>query len=151
MLRALLFAGIMIPGLWAALRSRYAALLLYFWFAFFRPQEWVWVDVSSLQLSLVLGLLVVVPSLLSGILPNLTHPLSVGSLVFFLAACGAQLGAVDPSVSGYWLNYLFKLLLMSLFATSLLTERRRYLTALMVVAVSFGFHAAKSGLASLLV
>jgi probable O-glycosylation ligase (exosortase A-associated) len=150
MLRTLLFLAILIPGLYAAFRSRHAALLLYFWYAFFRPQDWIWLDISGFPLSLFLGILLVVPSLLSGILPNLRHPLSVGAVVFFLSAAIAQFGAFDPAIGWYWLDFLARLLLVTLIATSLITDRRKFLLTLMVIALSFGFHASKAGLASLL-
>lgn len=150
MLRTLLFLAILIPGLFAAFRSRFAALLLYLWFAFFRPQDWIWLDISNLQLSLLLGALLVVPSLLSGVFPNLTHPLSVGALLFLASAAVAQVGALHQEIGWYWLDFLARLLLVSLLATSLITDRRRFLLATMVVALSFGFHGAKAGLSSLL-
>ena len=85
MLRTLLVFGILIPGIIAAF-SWFAALLLYLWYALFRPQEFTWIDFSALHVSFVLGILLVIPSLLSGILPNLSHPLSV-SAILFLADC----------------------------------------------------------------
>ena len=60
MLRTILFLAVFVPGLYAAFRSRFAALLLYLWYAFFRPQDWAWLDTSSLPVSLLLGLLLAV-------------------------------------------------------------------------------------------
>ena len=82
MLRNLFVLGLLIPGMVAASVNRFAALLLYVWFALFRPQEWMWVDVSAFRLSLLLGVLLVVPSLFTGIFPNLSHPLSLGTVAF---------------------------------------------------------------------
>jgi putative inorganic carbon (hco3(-)) transporter len=140
----------MLVGLVGAAVSRFYALLLYLWFALFRPQEWVWFDISSLRLSLILGIILVVPSILSGILPNLTHPLSIGSLLFL--ACGfiAQTNAVQPDVAWEWLDFLTRLILVSLLATTMLNSRRRVVLAVGVIGGSMGFHAAKAGLASLL-
>ena len=39
MLRSLLILSIIVPGMIAGLRDRFPALLLYVWFALFRPQE----------------------------------------------------------------------------------------------------------------
>jgi putative inorganic carbon (hco3(-)) transporter len=150
MLRTLLVFGILSFGLAAAIRSRFAALLLYLWFAFFRPEEWIWVDVSALRLSLMLGIVLVIPSLLSGKLPNLSHPLSTGATVFFGCALLAQFDAVNQDVGLYWLEYLGKLLLIVMLTVKLVDTRERFLLTLAVVAGSFGFHAAKAGLASLL-
>jgi putative inorganic carbon (HCO3(-)) transporter len=150
MLRTLVVVAILGAGSVAALRSRFAALLLYWWFALFRPQEWVWWDISSLRPSLMLGLLLVVPSLLTGVFPNLTHPLSMGALAFLLSAVLAQTNAVSPAISWPWIDYLFRLVLISLIGTTLIDTTKRFKLTLVVIAGSFGFHAAKAGLASII-
>ncbi len=71
------------------------------WFALFRPQEWVWVDITGLHLSLVLGILLVVPSLATATFPNLTHPISIGMFLFLLSSLTAQIHAVNPAA---WLG-----------------------------------------------
>lgn len=150
MLRNLLFLTILAPGLLAALRSRYAALLLYFWYAFFRPEDYIWMDVSALRLSLLLGTVLVVPALLAGQFPDVRHPLSVGAIVFFGAALVAQANAFDPATGWRWIEFMAKLLLVTLLTTTLVTDRRKFLLAVAVIALSFGFHASKAGLYSLL-
>src|SRR5688572_10228850 len=150
MLRSLLVLIIMSVGIAAGLRYRFAALLTYVWFALFRPQEWLWVDVSGLQLSLVLGVLLVLPSLLTGILPNLTHPISIGMFLFLLSALVAQTQAINTAAGWFWLDYLARLMLVALLATTLVSSKRRFLWIMTVVAVSIGFHSAKAGLASLI-
>ena len=47
MLRTLFVAVIFFPWFFRAIRSRFDALLLYMWFAFFRPQDWIWIDISA--------------------------------------------------------------------------------------------------------
>src|SRR4029079_11418681 len=96
MLRSLFILAILVPGLLASVRSRYAALVMYLWFALFRPQDWLWIDITSLRISLVLGALLLLPGLVSGVFPNLTHPLSVGIIMFFLSALVSQGHAVNP-------------------------------------------------------
>ncbi len=71
-----------------ALQDRFVALLLYLWFAFFRPQDWIWFDITNLRLSLVLGGILVVPAIVSGVWPNLSHPLSIGTAVFLSLGVG---------------------------------------------------------------
>jgi hypothetical protein len=46
MLRSLFVLAIHVPGLVAALHSRFASLLLYLWFALFRRHERLWIDVA---------------------------------------------------------------------------------------------------------
>jgi len=55
MLRTLFILSILVPGFVLSLRNRYIALLMYLWFALFRPQDWMWIDITSLRVSMVLG------------------------------------------------------------------------------------------------
>ena len=150
MLRTLLVMSILVPGLFLALKDRFNALLLYLWYAFFRPQDWMYLDISALKPSLLLGLLLIVPSILSGILPDLTHPLSIGALAFLGSSFLAQFNAVNPDVGWNWIDFMTRLLLVCLLGTTLSTTPRRLVAVIAVVAGSFGFHAAKAGLASML-
>ena len=147
MLRTLFVFAILIPGVIAAVFDRFAALLLYLWFALFRPQEWMWTDISSLRPSLVLGALLVVPCVLSGVFPNITHPLSIGSILFLLTGLVAQSNAVRPDIGWQWIDFLARLLVVSLLAVTLVNTKRRFVIALAVVAGSLGFHTAKAGVA----
>src|SRR5205814_181587 len=81
---------ILAVGVIAALRSRFGALQLYVWFALFRPQEWLWFDISDYRLSTVLGALLVLPSVATGLLPVITHPISLASLGFLGTSLIAQ-------------------------------------------------------------
>ena len=150
MLRSLLILAILIPGFAAALSSRFAGLLLYLWFALFRPMEWMWWDISVLRPSLLLGIVFVVPSLMTGVFPTLSHPISVGSILFLLSGLFGQMEAPAPSVGWYWLDYLMRLLVICLLAITIVSDQKRFKITLAVVAGSLGFHAAKAGLTSLL-
>jgi len=150
MLRTLLVLSILVPGFFLALKDRFNALLLYLWYAFFRPQDWMYLDISVLKPSLVLGLVLIVPSILTGILPNLTHPLSIGALMFLGSSFVAQFNAINADVGWNWIDFMTRLLLVSLLATSLTTTPRRLVAVVAVVAGSFGVHAAKAGLVSML-
>jgi len=150
MLRSLLVVAVMVPGVYFALRNRFAALLLYIWFGLFRPQDWLWIDVTSLRLSLLLGVMLVLPPFMGGIWPNLTHPLSVGTFAFLMTGLLAQFGAVDPDVGWEWIDFQTRLTLISLMTVTLITTRQRMVLAVAVVGGSLGFHAAKAGFASML-
>jgi len=150
MLRTFLVFAILVPGIALGIRDRFKALLLYFWWAFFRPQDWVWVDITFLQPSLLLGLLLIVPSIFSGFYPNLTHPLSIGSCLFLLSALIAQFNAVNAPLGWDWIDFYTRLIVVCLLAVTLTTTPKRFIWVLAVVSGSFGFHAAKAGLASIL-
>ena len=149
MLRTLLVLMVLGPGLVMALRDRFAALLVYWWFAFFRPQDWIWIDISSLRLSLLIGLILVVPSIFSGLLPNLTHVLSLGNLLFLGLTLVAQVNAVDQAIGWAWVDFLARLTLVCLLTVTLVTTPRRLILLLTVIAASIGFHATKAGVVSL--
>jgi len=150
MLRTLLITSILVPGFFMALRDRFKALLLYLWFAFFRPQDWMWVDITALKPSLVLGFVLVVPAIFAVIVPDVTHPLSIGALLFLASSLLAQMNAVNAQVGWEWMDFLARLLLVCLLMVSLTTTPRRLVAVIAVISGSFGFHAAKAGLASLL-
>ena len=151
MIRALLLVALVVPWLFAALTNRFAALLLYFWFAFFRPEEWLfWIDFSSLRLSLIFGIILVVPALLTETFPNISHPLSVGTLLFLGMTLIAQTQAVDPALGWVWIDYLTRLMLVCLLGITLLKTRQRIVLMIAVAAGSFGVHSAKGGAAFLL-
>jgi probable O-glycosylation ligase (exosortase A-associated) len=149
MLRLIFVSIIGSVGLVAAIRSRFGALLFYVWFAVFRPQEWSWVDITALRPSLAIGVLLVVPSILSGVLPHLWHPLSISALVFWLCALAAQAHAVRPDLGWYWLDLLGKMILVGLFLVRLTNTRERFTALMTVMAGSFAFWSAKAGFASL--
>ncbi len=151
MLRSLLIVAILIPGIIAAVRSRFAGLLLYIWFALFRPQEWLWIDMTSLRLSLVIGILFVVPCFLTGVFPTLSNPISVGTLLLLGASLLSQVYSVRPDLSWIWVDFFTRLIIVCLLLVTLTNTRRRFLIVMAVVALSVAFHAAKAGLQSLLV
>jgi putative inorganic carbon (HCO3(-)) transporter len=140
---------ILIPGFIWALFSRFAALLLYLWYAFFRPQDWIYWDIASLRLSLVIGLLLLISCLLTGVVPNLTHPLSLGALAFLGAILVAQTQAINQTIGWQWIDFFGRLLLVSLLAVSLMRTPRQWIRVLSVVAGSLGFYGAKAGFVSM--
>jgi probable O-glycosylation ligase (exosortase A-associated) len=150
MLRTAFVALILIPGLAAALFNRFSALLLYVWFAMFRPQEWLWIDVSDLRLSFVIGALLVVPCLATGIFPVVFSSFGLGSSLLLALASVAQLGAVRPDLGWEWLGYLARTVFISLMIAPLATSRERILLLVAVLSGSFLFHGMKAGLWSLL-
>jgi probable O-glycosylation ligase (exosortase A-associated) len=149
MLRLIFVCIIGSVGLVAAIRSRFGALLFYIWFAVFRPQEWMWIDITALRPSLAIGMLLVLPSLMTGVFPHVAHPLSIGAIFFWLCALAAQAHAVRPDLGWYWLDLVGKMILVGLFLVRLTDTRRRFTAVMTVIAGSFAFWSAKAGLASL--
>ena len=134
-------------GFFAALRNRYVALLMYLWFALFRPQDWMWVDITSLRLSMVFGIVLLVPALAAGLFPNASHPLSIGMILFLCSSIVSQMGAVRPDIGWLWIDFLFRLFLACLLLVTLTSNAKRVIGVFAVIGGSLGFHA-PSGLAS---
>lgn len=139
----------LIPGLIIGLFNRFAALLVYLWVAMFRPVEWVFTDVTWLRPSLLSALVLLVPALLTGIFPTVTHPISFGFLAFLLSGLIAQVDAVRPDVGWHWLDYMGRLMLVCLVAVTILNTRRRLLIAIWVFAGGLLIHAVKAALVML--
>jgi probable O-glycosylation ligase (exosortase A-associated) len=146
-LRSLFILSIFVPGFYAALRSRYWALLMYLWFALFRPQDWIWIDITSLRLSMLLGVVLLVPALLAGRYPNVTHPLSTGIIMFLGSTILSQLTAIRPDVGWVWVDFSFRLFIACLLLVTLASDAMRLVGVIAVIGGSLGFHAAKAGLA----
>jgi probable O-glycosylation ligase (exosortase A-associated) len=150
MLRSLLVLSVLVPGFFAALTNGYAGLLMYLWFALFRPQDWLWIDITSLRVSMVLGVVMVTRSLASGIFPNITHPLTLGIALMVCSSMITQTSAVRPDIGWIWIDFLFRLALSCTMVVALATNPKRLYGVLSVICLSLGFHASKAGLAFLL-
>lgn len=149
MIRTLLVLSVIFAAIFIALVNPFGALLAYQWFAYFRPQEWVWTDISAFRFSMVLGVIFVLRCLVSGVLPNLTHRLSIGMLLFLLTGVVAQINAPRPDIGWQWIDHFARLALLSMLIVSLVNTPRRLLLAVAVIAVSLGVRTAKIGLASM--
>jgi probable O-glycosylation ligase (exosortase A-associated) len=149
MLRLLLVLGIMVPGLIAALFSRFSGLLLYLWFAFFRPQEWSWIDISSLRFSAIALTVLVLPSLMTGVFPDIKHPISRGMGVLALSAVLAELVTPAPRASIEWLQITLQTAIVSLLLVTLVDTAAKLRTLLVVVTFSIGYHACVRGFSAL--
>lgn len=151
MLRLLLVGGVLTIGLVTSLFSRFAGLSTYVWFALFRPQEWLYTSLfADLRLSLVVGLLLLVPSILTGVFPNISHPLSLLTLAFLGTVGLAQSLTVWPTLSWPWVDAYFRLVLVVLLAITIINTRRRALLFIAVIGASLGFHTARGGIAAIL-
>ena len=149
-MRTVLVLAILSVAIAGGFYSPFGALLGYIWFAIFRPQEFLWVKITALRLSLALGVLLVVRCSVARVFPDVTHPLSVAMLVAVALGGLSHLTAVNPTISLEWLNYLVRLVLVCLLMIRLVDTPRRFTLAVVVMAASFGFYSGKAGLASII-
>ncbi|HWK11003.1 MAG TPA: O-antigen ligase family protein, partial [Vicinamibacterales bacterium] len=116
----------------------------------FRPQEWTWNAIVQYRLSLIGGVLFVVPCLLSGIWPDVRHRISKLVLAFLAVGLIAQIGAVHPPTGWDALDQLSRNIVVSLLAVTIVDTEDRLFWMLAMVATSLGVHCAKFGIGYLI-
>jgi putative inorganic carbon (HCO3(-)) transporter len=149
MLRATFVLTLVAAGFAGALWSRHVALLTYVWMALFRPFEWIYTDFQFLRPSLLAGLLLLVPCLMTGVLPNFTHPLTLLTGLFTATIFVAQLSS--PYAGDWvWVDQFTRLTVVVCLAVSILNTRERLMQYVAVLAGSLAFFSAKGGIVSTL-
>jgi putative inorganic carbon (HCO3(-)) transporter len=150
MLRTIFVFGIVLIGVVYAFQGPFNILLFYLWYAYFRPEYWVWDPalVSSLNLSLVIGVVLLVSSLSA--LRSFRWSRQATLLVLFFLQSGISLLASEHfDWSLLWWTDFAKALIVSFLIAALVTDAKRYRLALMVIAYSLGLEAAKQGWAQM--
>lgn len=150
MLRTIVFLLLMVFAIRAIFISPFGAALAYVWVALFRPENWVWINIKGLHLSLLFGLILVLRSVAARKWPNFTHPLSVGTVLFLITGLIAQTNAFAPAVGWHWINYFARLTLVCLLLVTLTDSPRRLFYAFFVMGSSIAFFSAKAGFMSLI-
>jgi probable O-glycosylation ligase (exosortase A-associated) len=149
MLRALFVIAIL--AFWCAksLQGPFYALLFYLWLAYFRPESWVWFDfISQLDLSFIVGILVVLTTLLS----SEKLRLGVGSWLMLAFLTHSLISTIlSPYVAAAWPMWLqfAKQMVMSLAIVSLVNTEERLRVTFGVIGLSLAFEATKQGWAQL--
>ncbi|MEZ5291482.1 MAG: O-antigen ligase family protein [Vicinamibacterales bacterium] len=144
-MRSILVLAIIALGFAGSVVSRQIGLLTYIWFALFRPLEWMWWDMRSFRLSLVAGLLFLVPCIFTGWMPNVTNPMSLLSLSFLGTVLVAHFTSYLQSSFG-WVDQFIRLLVVCMLAVNLVDSKKKLSQVVAVMAGSFAFFAAKAGL-----
>lgn len=145
MLRSFFVLTLVAIGAYYALQAPFCALLFYIGNAYFRPEEWVWVNfVSSLKLSLTSGVYVVLASLFSGQRFVWNGRIALVWL-FLLHTLLSTLGAEHFAYSwGYWTDFL-KTVVITYFIVVLVTDFTKFRLVLLVMVLALGLEQAKQG------
>src|SRR4029453_14503996 len=122
----------------------------YLWYAYFRPETWVW-DASfiqSLNLSLIIGIFALMWAFLSA---QVTWNVRVALIVLlvFQSLISTMTSDYMSYAWPYWVDFAKSAAITWLLA-SLVTDVARFRMVLLVIAFSLGFEAAKEGWAELL-
>jgi putative inorganic carbon (hco3(-)) transporter len=150
MLRLIFVLSIFIPGFFLALTNNFYAALFYIWFALFRPQDFIWIDISRYRLSLVIGLILIIKCFFRGHWPDIRHRISQGAILVLIFSLLAQTTSVNPEQSWGWVEYLVKLIVVCLLTTRLISTTNEIKIIIVVIACSLGFFTVKAGLVSFL-
>jgi putative inorganic carbon (hco3(-)) transporter len=137
-------------GVLIAFANHFFAMLFYWWLAIFRPQDWIYIDVSSLRLSEVAASLLIAGSLVRGKLPRVSGPIAY-LMLLLLALEALATSTVGCGWQGsHWLGSLTRMFLLLYFTDRLLETPRHVLLLMAVIGLSLGFYAAKAGFGSVL-
>lgn len=140
---------------WFAVFSNYAAMLMYWWFAVFRPQEWMWWDLSVLRLPTIAAALFFIPSLINGHNPLWRNALCVVMFAFIVQIFLSEqlMGCADTVldvINTRTLKVGLVLILAALVSARICKTPTQILGWMLLVVVSLSFLNAKLGLASVI-
>jgi probable O-glycosylation ligase (exosortase A-associated) len=150
MLRAIFVGVIILYGLYQSFRSPFYALLFYLWIAYFRPEYWLWSDwVTQLNLSLIVGVLVLGSTVLSG----RRLRLGIGPCLMLLLMAQSFISTMMSPVFDFsfifWQDFA-KSTIISLLIVSLVDDERSLRLTFLVIACSLGLEAVKQGWAQMI-
>jgi probable O-glycosylation ligase (exosortase A-associated) len=147
MLRSIFVLILIAIGMYYALQSPFYALLFYLWYAYFRPEYWVWTDfLMSLPLSLIIGSYVLASAMFSGcrFIFNGRITLIFAFLIHTLISTLFSEHFKDSWL--YWQDFL-KSSIITYFIIALVDDFSKFRLALLLVVFSLGLEGAKQGLA----
>ena len=148
MLRTIFVCLIMLVGACYALQGPFYALLFYLWYAYFRPEGWLWNPwdeiLTSFRVSDKIGTYLVVLTLFAGYRFPLNFALVVQGA--FLVHCGVSALAADfPDYCWLYFKDFFRVSIIAYFIVVLTTDARRLRLLLTIACLSIGFEGAKQG------
>jgi putative inorganic carbon (hco3(-)) transporter len=145
MLRSILVLSLVVVGAYYALQGPFYALLFYLWYAYFRPEDWVWTDyLKSLPLSFSIGCFVLMATLFSGrkFIPNSRIILI---FVFLGHTLLSTLLSEHFEFSWYYWKDFLKSTIITYVMITLIDNFSKLRLLLLVMTLSLGLEAAKQG------
>jgi len=150
MLRTIFVIILIIIGIVASFYGSFNALIFYLWIAYFRPESWVWINfISSLNLSLFVGVYLLISTVITGVKFRFTLFAGLLSLAAVDSLMSTLLSNYNASISS-WVEFL-KLIVMSYLLTILIRTVKDLKIALIVISLSLGLEGAKQGWARLII
>jgi putative inorganic carbon (HCO3(-)) transporter len=147
-MRDLFIVGLILILYVYSIRNAYAACLTYWWFAIFRPQDWVYADISSFQLPFLATFIFFIVAFLRGYRPRIHDKISVlmilfytlGAIAGFIYGCGAEFKIINS------LEYLALLFIALFFTIDIVKTKQQLFGLVCVVSLSLAFYSGKGGL-----
>ncbi len=145
MFRLLIVLALVAAGAAYSLRGPYYILLFYLWIAYFRPEEWLWLNpLGPLELSLTVGVGLLVASLFAR--ERFRFGLSAWLLLLFLlhGLVSSLLSPLEDLALYHWQAFARVVAISYLLSVLVSSEQRLRLT-LLVICLSLGFEGARQG------
>jgi probable O-glycosylation ligase (exosortase A-associated) len=151
MLRLIFVFTIIVIGGFFAVQGPFYALLFYLWYAYFRPELWVWDGdlVSQLNLSFAIGAFLLLASLTAIRNFRWNRQLALMALFFAQSVVSLVMSEHQDWSFVFWFEFV-KVLTIATLITFLVSDRQRFRATLLVIALSLGLEAAKQGWAQLI-
>lgn len=131
-----------------ALRSQFAAMYTYWWFAIFRPHEWAWTgELKALRLPLIASLLFLGQALFHKKIPKFNNPIAFLILTFLLLEFIADIttGCTDYPRKVRSLFDITLIIVIVLITAEIIEQKKHLYWLITVIALSIGFHSGKAG------
>ncbi len=127
-------------------------VLLYWWFGIFRPQDWIWWDVSGLRLPLIAAAVLILPSFLQGKFPRLDNAIARLMVFWLILAVLAHLvnGCEGGGAMAASMKNMLVLILVVLLTERIVSNHQQLLGVVFIVGASLGFYSGKGGIHALL-
>jgi probable O-glycosylation ligase (exosortase A-associated) len=146
MLRLIFVLGIMLVGGWYALQRPFYALLFYVWYAYFRPEAWVWHGdlIKSLHVSYLAGVLLVGSALLRGSRLRLSSHFALVLLFAVHAVLSTSLSKYGSDAWPLLVEFL-KSVIVAYMIVVFVDDMPKLRLLMVVMALSLALEGAKQG------
>lgn len=135
-----------------SLTSRFAGAISYWWFATFRPQDWVFTDITNLRLSLIATVLFVIPCLIQGKIPSFKNNLIKLIFTYFFLVVIAKLvsNCMVLEINSNKFFYFMITFVTVIFTPRVINRPNYFFILILMLGCTIGFHAGKTGISSML-
>ncbi|PKG81312.1 O-antigen polymerase [Colwellia sp. 75C3] len=135
-----------------AFRDSLGGMIAYWWFAIFRPQDWVYMDITGFRFPMIATILFFIPSMFRGKYPTLKDGIAILMVTWYLLmvlsaninGCSDLFQKIEP------LQYMFLLMFAVLLSASVIENKQHLLYLIAIVGLSLGFYSGKAGIQAIL-